>query len=85
MGKSSSKLINHIVTVVGWDDNYSSKNFLESSNVTSDGAWIIKNSWGDQKGDGGYYYLSYEDANISNLVSAEAETVADQKYKNNYF
>ena len=85
VGKSSSKLINHIVTVVGWDDNYSSKNFLESSNVTSDGAWIIKNSWGDQKGDGGYYYLSYEDANISNLVSAEAETVADQKYKNNYF
>lgn len=85
VGKSSSKLINHIVTVVGWDDTYSKENFLEASNVTSDGAWIIKNSWGTGKGDEGYYYLSYEDANISNLVSVEAETTADQKYPNNYF
>lgn len=85
VGKLSSKLINHIVTVVGWDDNYSSKNFLDASNVISDGAWIVKNSWGSQKGDGGYYYVSYEDANISNLVSVEAEITDNQKYKNNYF
>ena len=85
VGKSSSTVINHIVTVVGWDDNYSKNNFLPVSNVTSDGAWIIKNSWGENKGDGGYYYLSYQDPNISNLVSAEAVTVSDQKYNNNYF
>lgn len=42
VGKSSSTVINHIVTVVGWDDNYSKNNFLPVSNVTSDGAWIIK-------------------------------------------
>ena len=77
--------VNHIVTIVGWDDNYSRQNFLDTSNVTSDGAWIVKNSWGTQKGDEGYYYLSYEDVNIANLVSVEAETTADQKYKNNYF
>ena len=85
VGKSSSTVINHIVTVVGWDDTYSKNNFLPVSNVTSDGAWIIKNSWGDKKGDGGYYYLSYQDPNITNLVSTEAVTVSDQKYKNNYF
>ena len=85
VGKSSGRLINHIVTVVGWDDEYSKDNFLASSNVTSDGAWIIKNSWGENKGDNGYYYLSYQDPNISNLVTAEAVTPADQKYKNNYF
>ena len=65
VGKSSSTVINHIVTVVGWDDNYSKNNFLPVSNVTSDGAWIIKNSWGENKGDGGYYYLSYQDPNIT--------------------
>ena len=85
VGKSSGRLINHIVTVVGWDDEYSKDNFLAASNVTSDGAWIIKNSWGENKGDNGYYYLSYEDPNISNLVTAQAVTPADQKYKNNYF
>ena len=85
VNRSSGKMINHIVTVVGWDDNYSKNNFLSSSNVTQDGAWIIKNSWGNQKGDDGYYYLSYQDPNISNLVTAEAVTIADQKYKNNYF
>ena len=85
VGKSSSTVINHIVTVVGWDDNYSKNNFLPVSNVTSDGAWIIKNSWGENKGDGGYYYLSYQDPNISNLVAAEASAVEDQQYKNNYF
>ena len=53
VGKSSSTVINHIVTVVGWDDNYSKNNFLPVSNVTSDGAWIIKNSWGENKGDWG--------------------------------
>lgn len=85
VSSSSTKRINHIVTVVGWDDNYSKENFLPASNVTSDGAWIVKNSWGDQKGDNGYYYVSYQDSNISNLVTAEAVTPADQKYKNNYF
>ena len=85
VGKSNSTVINHIVTVVGWDDTYSKDNFLPVSNVTSDGAWIIKNSWGEKKGDGGYYYLSYQDPNISKLVSAEAVAALDQKYRNNYF
>ena len=85
VGKSNSTVINHIVTVVGWDDTYSKDNFLPVSNVTSDGAWIIKNSWGEKKGDGGYYYLSYQDTNISKLVSAEAVAASNQKYRNNYF
>ena len=82
---SSSKAINHIVTVVGWDDTFEASNFQEASKVTNDGAWIIKNSWGENKGDDGYYYLSYDDPNISNLVAVNAVTVSEQKYKNNYF
>lgn len=80
---SGQKVLDHIVTVVGWDDTYSKDNFKKSSNVTSDGAWIVKNSWGSDWGDGGYFYLSYEDENISNLVSVQATDT--QKYGNNYF
>ena len=74
---------NHAVAVVGWDDNYSSKNFAASSNVTSDGAWIVKNSWSDSWGDKGYFYISYEDKSIQELVAVEMTDTAE--YENNYF
>lgn len=56
------ELPNHDVVVVGWDDNYAKENF---TNVPEgDGAFICKNSWGPEFGDGGYVYVSYYDANI---------------------
>lgn len=75
--------INHQSVAVGWDDNYSKDNFPERCNVQSDGAWIVKNSWGPDKGDNGYYYLSYEDQTICSLTAASATDV--MKYDNNYF
>ena len=39
--------LNHNVLIIGWDDNYSKDNFNEKHKPTSDGAWIIKNSWGE--------------------------------------
>lgn len=80
---STTKTVNHVVTVVGWDDTYSKENFAASSGVTSDGAWIVKNSWDSNWGDEGYFYLSYEDKSISSLVCAQATT--EPKYTNNYF
>ncbi|WP_409199671.1 C1 family peptidase [Methanobrevibacter sp. DSM 116169] len=50
---------NHAVTVVGWDDNYSKDNFAITP--PGDGAFIIKNSYGTDMGDKGYYYVSYYD------------------------
>ena len=39
-------LIDHAVTIIGWDDNYSVNNFNENQRPQNNGAWIIKNSWG---------------------------------------
>ena len=80
---TSTKNVNHVVTVVGWDDNYSAKNFRASSKVKGDGAWIVKNSWGTGWGKSGYFYMSYEDKSVSELVAATA--VNTPKYSNNYF
>ena len=53
---------NHGVTLVGWDDNYSKSNFTGASTPTNNGAWIVKNSWGNNAyTDNGYTYISYED------------------------
>ena len=75
--------VNHVVTVVGWDDNYSAKNFNASSNVKNNGAWIVKNSWGANWGKDGYFYMSYEDGSLCELVSATASR--NPEYSNNYF
>lgn len=65
---NGSQQANHDIVIVGWDDHYSKYNF----NITpsSDGAFICRNSWGSAFGDEGYFYISYEDANIgvNNLV-----------------
>ena len=39
--------IDHAVTIIGWDDNYSKDNFNEKQRPSGNGAWIVKNSWGD--------------------------------------
>lgn len=79
---SGSLGTNHAVTIVGWDDTISKDNFKEGNRPTSDGAWIVKNSYGKYyqenvdnqvykllMGDEGYFYVSYEDANICSFLS----------------
>jgi len=40
---------NHGVSIIGWDDNYSVNNFAGESKPTSNGAWIIRNSYGERQ------------------------------------
>ena len=83
---SSEHGTNHAITVVGWDDTYKKENFLEGHQPTSDGAWIVKNSWSSSWGDKGYFYISYEDKSLGNgNEPGVAKAVMADEYDNNYF
>lgn len=53
---------NHGVAIVGWDDSYDRNRF--STAPPGDGAFIVRNSWGTDFGENGYFYISYYDSNI---------------------
>lgn len=47
---------NHLVSIVGWDDTINS------------GAWIVKNSWGTDFGDSGFFYLCYDSGSMGEVA-----------------
>lgn len=66
---------NHAITIVGWDDNLSKELFRDPPE--SDGAWIIKNSWGTGIGEGGVCYISYCDTGFAKVNGSVYLPAAD--------
>lgn len=62
----TTKTRDHAVTIVGWDDNYSKDNFAEGAKPSSNGAYIVLNTYGTESFDKGYLYISYEDVFVEN-------------------
>ncbi len=50
---STLKEVNHAIMLVGWDDT-----------LGTDGAWILRNSWGTGWGIDGYMYIEYGCSNV---------------------
>ncbi len=59
---------NHEMIIVGWDDNFLIKNFNPDVCPTSNGAWLVKNSYGTTFGDNGYFWISYQDPSLGQFV-----------------
>ena len=74
---------NHDVVIIGWDDEFSKENFNDNT-ISKDGAFICQNSWGDNFGDNGVFYVSYEDSCIgtNNVCYTVVENV--DNYDNIY-
>lgn len=92
---SGVKISAHSITVVGWDDDYSKENFGSNyDKPLNNGAWLVKNSWGNYNNMNGYFWISYEDAYIFNTkimgisyAITDVTTVNDKKklYQNEIY
>ena len=66
-------VLDHVVNVVGWDDDYDFSSTGMDILPRGKGAWIVKNSYGTSWGDDGYGYVSYENKNLMLKASLVAE------------
>ena len=70
--------LNHDILILGWDDGYPAENFR--IRPRRDGAWICQNTWGEDFGEDGIFYVSYEDRNLlrkGGLVYSDIHAAAE--------
>jgi C1A family cysteine protease len=59
--------LDHHVLCVGWDDSFPASRFV--TRPPGDGAFLVKNSWGDGFGDAGYFWISYYDVSFGRALA----------------
>ena len=64
---------NHEIAIVGWDDNFSVKNFGSRYTPSGNGAWLAKNSWGSDVLEDGYFWISYYEPSLSYITQFNME------------
>ena len=85
-----NEYINHNVALIGWDDNFDKSYFTvtDSNGVThtpdTNGAWLVKNSWGTNMMFEGYTWISYCDSSINANNAVVYEIAKRDTYDNNY-
>lgn len=67
--------MNHEVVIAGWDDN----KVVNINGVVSTGAWLVQNSWGTDFGQGGYFWIAYDDTRAA--TDGSAFDVREAAYK----
>jgi C1A family cysteine protease len=80
---TTSTVLDHHVTCVGWNDSYPAERF--KTKPPGDGAFLIRNSWGTDWGAAGYFWISYYDAafgkQLAVFVGAQARGNYDAIYQ----
>ncbi len=91
----------HAMQIIGWDDNYEysycddgTKHYaVEDNNCTSGeltqgkGAWILRNSWGEDTEEGNIYkyvYLTYDSTRLSIGFTTSVSKMENRTWDNNY-
>ena len=72
----------HDVLILGWDDSFPRESFARDPG--RDGAFICLNTWGEDFGQEGIFYVSYEDANIAGSGLAYTRIDPADNYGNIY-
>jgi len=66
----------HAVEIVGWGEDSVGKDTVPY--------WIVKNSWGADWGDSGYFWISYYDSVAVKYSAAFCDAVSTESYATNY-